>query len=334
VTEELPSTCERYGYAVEDDWAQLPEGASFVDAAGVATDSRDRVYVFNRGDYPVMVFDREGRFLLSWGEGRFVRPHGITIGPDDRVYCTDDAGHAIHVFTTDGEQLATLGTPGLPSDTGATSTDYRAIRRGGPPFCFPTNLGIAPSGELFVSDGYGNARVHRFAPDGRLIQSWGEPGGDPGQFRIPHGIAVNADGIVFVADRENSRIQIFSPEGRLLEIWSDVARPCQVCAGPEGRIHVAELGFRAGMFPWNEPPEPDPTGGRVSIFDADGTLLARWGGGRDPMTPGDFFAPHDLCLDSTGALYVGEVTMSAGGRRGLVPPECPSLQKFTPGEAF
>jgi hypothetical protein len=331
--EDAPPAYVRYGYAVQDAWAQLPEGWSFVEVAGVAVDRRDHVFVFNRGEHPVAVFDREGRFLHSWGEGVFVRPHGITLGPDDRVYCTDDAGHAVHVFTPEGRRLATLGTPGQAADTGATSTDYRTIRRPGQPFCFPTNLALSPSGEMFVSDGYGNARIHRFAPDGRLLQSWGEPGGEPGQFHVPHGIAVGEEGTIFVADRENSRIQIFSPEGRLLDIWTDVARPCQVCTGAAGRLYVAELGFRAGMFPGNTAPGPDPVGGRVSVFDPEGRLLARWGGGADPMKPGDFFAPHDLCLDSTGALYVGEVTQSAGGLRGLVPPGCPSLQKFIPGRA-
>jgi DNA-binding beta-propeller fold protein YncE len=328
--EGAPAGCEAYGYSADDAWAQLPEGWSFREAAGVAVDSRDRVYVFNRGEHPVMRFDRDGRFLGAWGEGLFARPHGITVGPDDAVYCTDDAGHAIHKFTPDGERLMTLGTPGHPSDTGATSTDYRTIRRAGPPFHYPTNLAIAPSGDLYVSDGYGNARVHRFAPDGRLIDSWGEPGSGPGEFHIPHGIAVGADGVVYVADRENSRIQIFSPEGRLLEIRTDVARPCQVCVAPDGSLFVAELGFRAGMFAGNAAPHEGATGGRVSRYDRDGRLLARWGGGESPTATGDFFAPHDLCLDSTGALYVGEVTLSAGGNRGLVPPDCPSLQKFSP----
>src|SRR4051812_41327682 len=154
-------------------WEELPEGWSFVDVAGVATDSRDRVFVFNRGDHPVIVFDRDGRLLGSWGEGLFVRPHGITIGPDDTVYCTDDLDHTVKMFTPEGAPLRTIGTSGRPSETGATSIDFRTIRRAGLPFHFPTNLALAPDGSLYIADGYGNARVHKFSTDGRHLSSWG-----------------------------------------------------------------------------------------------------------------------------------------------------------------
>jgi DNA-binding beta-propeller fold protein YncE len=220
-----------------------------------------------------------------------------------------------------------LGASGTPSDTGATSMDYRTILRAGPPFHYPTNLALSTEGELYVSDGYGNARVHKFSPDGRLLFSWGEPGDGPGQFRLPHGIAVDRQGTVYVADRENSRIQLFTPDGLFLSEWTDVARPCQVFLDGAGNVYVAELGFRAGMWPGTTAPADAP-GGRVSIFDRRGDLQARWGGGRSPCTPGDFFAPHGICVDSRGDIYVAEVVMSAGGNRGLVSTTCHALQKF------
>jgi DNA-binding beta-propeller fold protein YncE len=321
-------TCDQFGYQADDQWAALPSGWSWPEVAGVAVDSQDRVFVFNRGEHPVIVFDRTGRFLTSWGEGAFVRPHGITIDPDDAVYCTDDLGHAVRKYTPEGRLLLTLGTPGKPSDTGATSIDYRTIRYAGPPFHYPTNVALAANGDLYVSDGYGNARVHRFSPDGRLLDSWGEPGGGPGQFRVPHGIAIDRQGIVYVADRENSRLQLFTPDGEYISEWTDVARPSQVFIAGDGRIYVAELGFRAGMWPGTVAPRPDSPGGRLSIFDPHGKLVARWGGGDNPCDPGDFFAPHDICLDSHGDIYVAEVVFSAGGNRGLVPPTCHALQKF------
>src|SRR5262245_9697538 len=320
--------CQEFCYRADDRWAKLPTGWSWTEVAGVATDSHDRVYVFNRGAHPLMVFDRDGTFLTSWGEGLFVRPHGITIGPDDSIWCPDDTDHTVRKFTLDGRLLLTLGTSGRPSDTGATSLDYRTIQRVGPPFHYPTNLALSPAGEIYVSDGYGNARVHKFAADGRLLLSWGAPGAGPGQFNLPHGIAVDREGVVYVADRENSRVQRFAPDGKYLDEWTDVARPCQVFIDPADTVYVAELGYRAGMWPGTTAPGPDATGGRVSIFDSDGNLLARWGGGSNPCAPGDFFAPHDLCLDSRGDLYVGEVIWSAGGHRGVVPPDCHALQKF------
>ena len=319
--------CRSFGFEADDHWAKLPAGWSWSEATAVAIDSKDRVYVFNRGAHPVIVFDRDGTFLNAWGEGLFTRPHGITIGPDDSIYLTDDMGHTVRKFTTDGRLLMTLGTQGKPSDTGATSVDYRTIRRAAGPFHYPTNLAIAANGDLYITDGYGNARVHRFSADGKLRQSWGEPGAGPGQFHVPHGIAIGPDGVVWVADRENCRIQRFSPDGDFLDEWTDLARPSQLCIANQ-TVCVAELGFRAGKWPGTQPPTPDATGGRVSIFDPHGELLARWGGGENPCARGDFFAPHDICLDSHGDIYVAEVTWSAGGKRGLISADCHSLQKF------
>ena len=115
-----------------------------------------------------------------------------------------------------------------PSNTGATSIDFRSIKQAGPPFHFPTNLALSPTGDLYVSDGYGNARIHRFSPEGKLLHSWGAPGGGPGEFHVPHGIAIDRQGTVYVADRENSRIQLFTPDGQFLSEWTDVARPCEI----------------------------------------------------------------------------------------------------------
>jgi DNA-binding beta-propeller fold protein YncE len=315
-----------FTYQVEIGWEQLPAGWTLPEVAGVAIGPRDRLYVFCRGPHPVMVFERDGRFVTSWGEGVFARPHGILIGPDDSVYCTDDLDHTVRKFTPDGRLLFTLGSSGKPSDTGVVGIDYRTIRRGAAPFNRPTNAALAADGTLLVSDGYGNARVHRFAPDGRLLQSWGEPGSGPGQFNLPHGIAVDRAGRIYVADRENSRIQIFDPQGQFLAQWLDVARPMQVFIDPQDHVFVVEVGWRAGLFPWHERSNP---GARLSIFDTEGRLQARWGGGDQPTAPGDFFAPHDVCVDSHGDIYVGEVVMSAGGNQGLVSPDCHALQKFT-----
>ena len=316
-------------FSASDRWARVPGGWGWTEVAAVATDSRDRVFVFNRGEHPVMVFDPDGTFITAWGEGVFARPHGITIGPDDAVYCTDDLDHTVRKFTPDGRLLLTLGTSGTPGDTGATGIDYRTIRHAGPPFYFPTNVAVSPGGDRYVTDGYGNARVHQFSAQGRLLHSWGSPGAGPGQFHVPHGIAIDGLGRVCVADRENSRIQFFSPEGEFLETWADIARPCQIACDASGNLLVAELGYRAGMWPGTTAPFPGATGGRVTLLDPHGRPLARWGGGDTPTAAGDFFAPHDICVDSRGDFYVAEVVMSAGGNRGLVAPDCHSLQKFT-----
>ncbi len=312
-------------YQADDRWQQLPDGVPLGEAVGVAVDSHDRVHVFTRsGAAPVMVFDRDGALVHSWGSGQFVRPHGIFIGPDDSVYLTDDQDHTVRKFTPDGDLLLTLGTSGEPSDSGVENLDYRTIQRAAAPFNLPTNLALGPDGSLYISDGYGNCRIHKFSADGVLLRSWGAAGDGPGQFQIPHGIGVDTGGQVVVADRENSRLQWFTQDGDWVEEWTDVARPCNVFLDDRDHVFVAELGWRAGT----PDPRPHETGGRVSVFNRGGDLLSRWGGGDDPYAPGDFAAPHDIWLDSHGDIYVGEVTLSAAARRGLVGTDCPSLQKF------
>lgn len=313
-------------FSPDEPWTRLTDTWNHGEAVAVAADSKDRIFVLVRGPRPVLIFDRQATLLGSWGDGQFVRPHGLFITPDDTVYCIDDNGHSVRAYSTEGKLLRTIGPSGVASDTGVVGNDYRTIKQSAPPFNFPCNLALAPSGDLFICDGYGNARVHRFSADGRLLHSWGEPGNGPGQFNVPHGIAVDRAGTVYVADRENSRIQLFTPEGVYLREWTDVARPCQVYIHTDGLFYVSELGFRVGRWPRWPPVKPEETGGRVSVFDAAGKLHARWGGGANPCAPGDFCAPHGIWVDRHGDVYVTEVTLSAG--RGQVPATCHTIQKF------
>lgn len=315
-------------YEVVEGWERLPAGFRHRDVVGVATDSRDRVFILTRDEARVIIYERDGAFVASWGEGFFTaRTHGLTIGPDDTVYCVDEGRQVVYQFTPEGELLLTIGTPGVASDTGYDGRTLASITHGGPPFNKPTNLAVAPGGDLYVSDGYGNARVHRFGADGRLLGSWGEPGTGRGQFNLVHGVAVAADGRVLVADRENDRIQIFGPEGEYLEEWADVQRPTNIAIDRAGRVYVSELWRKVGEQTPRSGLIADDRPGRVSVYDAGGTVLTRWGG-PDRCVPGNFVAPHDLCIDSRGDLYVAEVTWTFGGRAGLVPEDCHTLQKF------
>ncbi len=311
-------------------WEQIPDGWSHGDVAGVATDSHDRVYVFNRSEHPVMVYDRDGTFLSSWGEGVFTRPHGITI-TDDVVYCADDTDHTVRVLTLDGQILHTLGSLNQPSDTGYSpegSTNLLSIKRGGGPFNRPTRLSVSPvSKELYVSDGYGNARIHRFSADGTHIQSWGGPGTEPGQFNLPHSVWVHTDGRVFVCDRENDRIQIFSPDGEVLSIWTNVTRPGDLFIDADNNVYVGEMAHEAGTQSMAGKPLPETRPSKLSIRDLDGNVLTSWGG-PDPCADGSFASPHGLWLDSHGDLYVAEVTHTALSRDGRWHSGCHSLQKF------
>ncbi len=317
----------KFRYEIAEGWGQLPEGWGMVDGCAVAVDSQDRVYVINRGEHPVIIFDRDGKFLTSWGEGLFKTTHGIRIDADGLVYCTDMGDHTVRKFTAEGKLLMTLGNENKPSDTGTIEEDYRKVKRGGPPFNMPTDTAFAPSGEFYVSDGYANARVHKFSPDGKLLFSWGEPGDGPGQFNLPHNICVDKRGTVYVADRENSRIQLFTPNGEFITQWTDVTRPDGIYLGADDNFYVAELGYRYGLYPWFPAPTPESPLPCVSVWNLNKELLVRWGGA-DSCSPGNFASPHGICVDSRGDLYVSEVNFSAGGNEGLIPPGCHLLQKF------
>jgi DNA-binding beta-propeller fold protein YncE len=315
-------------YRVVEGWEQLPAGFTHRDAVGVDVDSADRVYILTRDQPRVIVYNRDGAFVRAWGEDLFTaRTHGLTVAPDDTVYCVDEGNQIVYQFSPTGEILRTIGTKGVASDTGYDGQSLTSIRRGGPPFNRPTNLAVAPSGDLYVSDGYGNARVHRFAADGRLLQSWGEPGTGPGQFNLPHGVRVAADGRVLVADRENDRIQIFSPTGEFLTEWTDIQRPTNIDIDAAGRIYVSELWWRVGQHSFVRGPITTDQPGRVSVLDAEGHVLTRWGG-PDRCAPGNFVAPHDICVDSRGDLYVVEVTWTFGARADPALADCHTVQKF------
>jgi sugar lactone lactonase YvrE len=316
-------------YELVPDWERLPSGWTHGDVAGVATDAQDRVFVFNRGEHPVIIYDADGHFLGSWGEGVFTRPHGITIH-DDFVYCADDTDHTVRVLTLEGKLLRTLGTPNQPSDSGYSHegpANLLSIRRGAGPFNRPTRVSVANNGDLYVSDGYGNARIHRFASDGTLLGSWGEPGWAPGQFMLPHSVWAHTDGRVFVCDRENDRIQIFSPDGELLGMWTNVTRPGDLCIDADGHVYVGEMAWNLAETHMDGRPFDEPRSCQLSIRDLDGNVLTRWGDD-DPCAPGSFASPHGLCLDSRGNIYVGEVTHTALSRGGRWHPGCHSLQKF------
>src|SRR6266571_1931600 len=280
-----------YRYAVEEDWAKLPPGYEFnADVAAVGVDRHDNVYAFNRGKHPMCVFDREGNFLRSWGEGIYPRAHGVFIAPDDTIWLTDDADHTVRHCTLDGKVLLTIGIPGKP-----------APYMSGEPFHRCTHTAMSPDGNyLYISDGYGNSRLHKFTVDGKWLSAWGEPGTGPGEFNIPHNVCCDPDGWVYVADRENHRVQVFDGNGKYETQWNNLHRPCGLHMTYTHRpvCYIGELSvnrLNANLGP------------RVSIVDNEGKLLSRIGDPFAGTAPTSFIGPHGLAVDSRGDLYVGEV---------------------------
>jgi streptogramin lyase len=269
----------KYTYKVIEPWAKLPDGWAFGWIPAVAVDSQDRVFVYSRSEHPLVIFDREGNYLEEWGYGLLQDAHGIYIDKDDNVFCTERNTHCVRKFNRKGELVMTLGTPG---EQGANDGD---------PFRLPTDVGLDSVGNLYVSDGYGNARVHKYSSDGKLIKSWGSWGDGPSQFRLSHCVRVDRYDRVWVCDRENNRIERFDLEGNFLDEWDGLAHPDTIFFDPDADVvYVAELDQQ------------------VSIFDFDKNLLAQWGGRRPSEKAGEFRAcPHGIWTDSHGDLYVGEV---------------------------
>jgi DNA-binding beta-propeller fold protein YncE len=308
-----------YRYAPDPNWAQLPAGLVLDDLPGVAVDSADRVFVFTRGPLPVLVFDRHGTYLDAWGAGEFIGTHGIYVAPDDTVYCVDHRGHRIKRFTSEGALIQEIAGES-PAETGYVWGKPETVARAAPPFCFPTNIYHSPDGDLLVADGYGNARVHRFSPDGTLIASWGAPGSGPGEFRTPHGILVDPDGTIYVGETGNSRVQVFDLDGTWKAEWTDVQRGSHLCLDGSGSIYVAEAGHVWRGWPGPMQADPAAARARITVRDRSGRLLGEFG--KDDI----FFSPHGMAVDSRGDVYVAEVPRSACG--GAAPQDYVPLTKY------
>ena len=303
----------QFTYDVAANWETLPPDVGWRETAAVAVDSKDRVYVFSRGDHPMVVFDKDGNFIKTWGEDVFQRAHGLTLGPDDTLYCTDDGDHTVRQCTFDGKILMTIGTPGAAANP-----------HSGVPFNRCTDVAIDPkTGELYITDGYGNSSVHKYSPDGKLLFSWGEPGTDPGQFNIVHNVATDKDGYVYVADRENHRVQVFDSNGRFETQWPNLHRPCAIKITEDQLVYVGELG--AGMTVNQNVPNIGP---RISVLNTSGETLAKIGHLGSGLDVGQFMAPHGLDVDSRGDMYVAEVAWTNMSHFGDPPDNVRSFQKL------
>lgn len=297
MTAQIKLGQDKHIYNNHTDWAKIPGHVAWNEVAGVAIGADNLVYVFARGEYPVVVFDMEGDYVSTWGKGVFTNPHAITPGPENTFYCTDHFDHTVRWMTSDGKLKMTLGTPNKPSEI-----------HGGKPFNKPTDVAVDQnSGDIFVSDGYMNSAIHRFSHDGRHVLSWGRPGVDPGEFSLPHNLTIDPDGYVYVADRENHRIQVFDQEGHFQHQYTNVHRPCALRFGIDGLMYVGELGF-GGKVSQLVP----NIGPRVSIIDKSGNRVAKIGDKGFGVDPGQMTAPHGIAVDSKGNIYLGEVAQTAG----------------------
>ena len=300
-------------YRAVDTWAQLPGDRQMGAVGGVTTDpDGEHVWAVLRCDAgaerfgyecldsdldPIIKFDSDGNVAASFGGGLFIWPHGIDVDAGGNVWVTDAVsatrtpsgtrGHQVVKFSPSGQVLMTLGTPGTP---GSGPNQFNA----------PSDVVVADNGDIFVADGHGddtNNRVMKFASDGTFVESWGQTGYGPGEFRTLHAISIDTQGRVFVADRSNNRIQIFDQDGNFIAMWTQFGRPSGIFFDDQGLIYVADsesddvqnpgwdMGIRIGdaqtgwvnafiLYPWGDPREIAGNGAEFVAVDRDGNLYA------------------------------------------------------------
>lgn len=292
-------------YDVVEGWMKpLPwhQGWTFGLIAAVFPETPDRIFVLQGGELPdprptdrspgprsnsdhrptnfVLILDGDGELVQSWSQwdSLFVRPHKVAINPYDpeqHVWIVDDWASQIFEFSHDGSRLLRV-----MGEREVMASDETHFGR-------PTDIAFLPDGTFLVSDGYVNTRIVKFDEHGRYMMEWGGEGTEPGRFRLPHSVKVDADGRVYVADRRNGRIQVFDEDGRLLDVWGNIMQPSHLVVTQDQTVWMS-----------------DPTINRLTQYNLDGRLLTYWGVAGS--FPGAFNNPHHFAADSDGNLYVAD----------------------------
>src|SRR5687768_3665886 len=261
--------------AVDPIWPRLPQGWTFEETAGIAVDAREHFFVFHRGPQPIIEFDRDGNFVRSWGDGIYVRPHGLKFDREGNLWAVDDGGQVVVKLDSHGRSLMVLGRKATPGETDEN-------------FDRPTDVAFEPNGNIYVADGYGNSRVVQFDSEGRFVRAWGKKGKAPGEFDLPHSIAVDRMGRVYVGDRTNFRIQIFSPDGKFITEWKQAGSPWGLCLTEDDFLFVC-----------------DGYANRIVKLALDGSIVGTASG--PGKLPGQLNFVHHIAVRKSGSVYVAEI---------------------------
>jgi sugar lactone lactonase YvrE len=284
------------GYKVDPTWPAKPPEVKWRYMTGIAVDAKDRVWTLNAIEPQVQVYSVDGTFLHAWGGPGFKNPHHIVIDRQGNVWITDYGLHVVQKFTEKGKLLLTLGTPNEP---GADATHFNR----------PTAAAVTPTGDVFVTDGYGNNRVVHFDAQGSFVKMWGKLGVKAGELSQPHSLSVDSKGRLYVGERNNCRIQIFDQNGRSMGQWRNLVNPWGTWITPDDQVYVC------GSSPkrWGKHSNlgNPPTDQLLMKLDTTGRVLSLW---TFPLvkpgqqTPGHIDWIHGLAVDSHGNVYVGDVS--------------------------
>jgi DNA-binding beta-propeller fold protein YncE len=269
-------------FKVAADWPQLPKGFNFGEVSGVDVDKQGNVWAFNRGHWPVMEFDRNGKLLQAWTEDTFhvKSAHGLRVGPDGNIWCVDVEGHVVFKFSPEGRILMVLGNR---QGVAGNNDSHDAFNR-------PTNVAFRSNGNFYVSDGYVNSRVIEFNPQGEYVRHWGTKGTGDGQFDLVHDVVIDSRGRVYVGDRVNERIQVFDENGKFLAKWTNIGAPWGLSYAPrEQAIYMCDGRYN-----------------RIVKLNLEGQVLgvlSSWG-----KAPGKLDYAHSIAVDpNDGSLYTAEI---------------------------
>lgn len=264
-------------FEVVKDWPEIPENVKMDGTTGVAVDAQDNVYILHRGTPPILQFSREGKLIRGFGED-IVKSgaHGIRLAADNTIWLTDIEEHVVMQISTDGKILTTLGTRGKP---GESDTQFNK----------PTDIAFTASGDVFITDGYGNTRVVKFDNKYQFQFAWGDSGTGSGQFNLPHAAVLDSEGRLYVCDRANSRIQIFTPLGEFIAMWTEIGQPWGIAITKNDEIFVS-----------------DGLNNKAMLLNTNGEIITSWG--KKGTAPGEFDLAHGIAVDSHGDVYVTEIT--------------------------
>ncbi len=255
-------------WKVSDDWASMPPGAKWGVTSAVTSDASGTIYVIRREEIPIFAFSR-GRLVAQFGQGLYTWPHGIRIDREGHLWTVDGQDNVIYKMDPrqNNKILMTLGRRGVSGESPET-------------FNRPTDVAFAPNGDFFITDGYGNARVVKYARDGRFIKAWGSRGTAQSQFNTPHTIAIDSRNRVVVGDRNNSRVQVFDMDGIFIEMWTNLGAPYGMAIAKDDTLYVS-----------------DADAGKITVSRSGKVLDVIENLGR----------PHLICLDPSGAIYMADV---------------------------